>query len=222
MSTFSFHTKELPSPIVEKRQPVEPGQASAVPSTSVSEQSEYEIPYEAVLQTALEKELNDCSFITGAAIALLGVDGMCCRARIGAKVPPIGTRIDPEAGLTGLCVRTGQVQICNDVDNDPRVDVEACRSLGLRSLLVFPLKRNATVLGVIELVSDNVNAFDEALLAKPCRLGDSVLSPSLEEGSAKFVPIQEAPVATGTTAMDLQEVVSECFVMEEARPTHER
>lgn len=191
----SSHRKGLGARIAGKPQTLasDPSKSSAVPNTVGLGATDDGITSESALQAILEKELANCRFIAGGAIALLGVDGICCRAKIGSCVPSIGARVDPEAGLTGLCVRSAQVQLCNDIENDPRVDVEVCRSLGLRSLLVLPLKKDGRVLGVIDLAATEVNAFDPALVGKLCRVAEQIIgSAPLEERRPKLTPAAEA------------------------------
>jgi hypothetical protein len=43
-------------------------------------------------------------------------------------------------GISGECLRTGKIQHCADTENDPLVDVEVCRGLGLRSIAVLPIQ----------------------------------------------------------------------------------
>jgi len=64
--------------------------------------------------------------------------------------PPPGARLDLESGFSGLCVRTKRVVRCDDSENDPRVDSQACRQLGARSLLAVPLLQHNGVVGMLE------------------------------------------------------------------------
>jgi TonB family protein len=105
---------------------------------------------------------------TGAAIALLRDGEMVCRARSGANTPELGARLENQTGLTAECLRTMQVQVCDDAQTDPRADMEASRSLGVRSVMIFPLLRGDEVLGVLEVFSTQPGVFrsrDEATLA---------------------------------------------------------
>jgi GAF domain len=165
-------------------------------------------PMKSALQGILEQEWGECKLVSSAAIALAGEDGMRCRAKIGSNAPAVGTLVRPGFGLTGLCVQTGEVQLCNDVHNDSRVDVEVCERLGIGSLLVLPLKRNATVVGVLELISANANAFDEPAVAQVRSLIEAEGNPVSHLG--------EDPVpATATRSVDLQQVLAAAFVLQE-------
>jgi TonB family protein len=98
---------------------------------------------------------------TGAAIALREGAEMVCRATTGGHAPDLGDQLDTKSGLSGACVQSGRVQICSDTELDPRVNVEACRSLGVRSILVAPLLQHDTLVGVMELFSPVVRSFGE-------------------------------------------------------------
>ncbi len=98
---------------------------------------------------------------TGAAIALLRGEEMVCRAGSGADVPDPGERLDTRSGLSGMCIRARELQQCNDTETDPRVDPDACRRLGVRSILVMPLTDGDELFGVVVMVSPRPNAFEQ-------------------------------------------------------------
>ena len=97
---------------------------------------------------------------TGAAIALRRGNEIVCRARTGRTAPDIGVRLQTDSGLSAECVRSGEVLLCNDADSNPRVDSAACRRMGVRSILVAPLRHFRRTLGVFEVLSSTPHAFD--------------------------------------------------------------
>jgi GAF domain-containing protein len=97
---------------------------------------------------------------TGAAIALRRGSEIVCRARTGRTAPDIGVRLQTDTGLSAECVRTGEVLLCNDADSSPRVDSASCRRMGVRSILVAPLRHFRRTLGVFEVLSSTPHAFD--------------------------------------------------------------
>ena len=97
---------------------------------------------------------------TGAAIALRKGDEIICRARTGRTAPDLGVRLQTDRGLSAECVRTGEVMLCNDAETNPRVDMASCRRLGVRSILVAPLRHFRRTLGVFEVLSSTAQAFD--------------------------------------------------------------
>jgi putative methionine-R-sulfoxide reductase with GAF domain len=97
---------------------------------------------------------------TGAAIALRRGDEIVCRARTGRTAPDIGVRLQTDSGLSAECVRTGEVLLCHDAESNPRVDWATCRRMGVRSILVAPLRHFRRTLGVFEVLSSAPHAFD--------------------------------------------------------------
>jgi TonB family protein len=98
---------------------------------------------------------------TGAAIILERDGEMVCRASSGVNAPELGARLGSEPGLTAECIKTRQVQRCDDAQSDPRADIEASRSLGVRSVMILPLLRNGVLAGVLEVFSSQPAAFGE-------------------------------------------------------------
>ena len=112
---------------------------------------------------------------TGAAIALARGDELICRASTGKTAPDLGVRLNTEYGLSAFCVHTRQTQRCDDSDFDPRVDAEACRQLGVRSLLVIPMIYGDFLLGIFEIFSPHSFAFHDRDAETLLALSRSVL-----------------------------------------------
>jgi TonB family protein len=98
---------------------------------------------------------------SGAALAMWKEGAMICRARSGETAPPLGAQLSAETGISGECFRTAKTQNCVDTENDPLVDVEVCRSLGLRSIAVLPIQGWRGVNGILEVFSTKPAAFTE-------------------------------------------------------------
>ncbi|HUM05775.1 MAG TPA: GAF domain-containing protein [Terriglobales bacterium] len=110
--------------------------------------------------TIIAEKAQTLTGATGAAIALRKGNDIVCRARTGRTAPDIGCRLQTDSGLSMECVRSGEVMICPDTEANPRVDLAACRHLGVRSILVAPLRHFRRTLGVFEVLSSAPNAFD--------------------------------------------------------------
>jgi TonB family protein len=98
---------------------------------------------------------------TGAAVILERKGQWVCRASSGAGAPELGARLSSESGLTAECIKTQRVQRCSDVEKDRRADVEACRALGVRSVLIIPLLHGEKLIGVMAAFSQRVFGFGE-------------------------------------------------------------
>jgi GAF domain-containing protein len=97
---------------------------------------------------------------SGAAIALRHGSEIVCRARAGRTAPDLGVRLQTDSGISADCVRTGEVVLCHDAEQNPKVDLAACRRLGVRSILAAPLRHFRRTLGVFEVLSSAPHAFD--------------------------------------------------------------
>jgi TonB family protein len=126
----------------------------------VSAETSAELALEVVLNEIVEQACL-ATGATGAAVLFERNGEMVCRATCGTNAPELGTRLDSESGLTSECVRTQQVQNCDDAQADPRVNVEASHQLGTRSVMVFPLLRSGNIAGVLEVFSSRPAAFGE-------------------------------------------------------------
>ncbi len=111
--------------------------------------------------SAITERAQHLTGATGAAIALQAGDEIVCRARAGRTAPDLGVRLQTDAGISAEAVRTGEVMLCHDAERNPRVDLASCRRLGVRSILVSPLRYYRRTLGVFEVLSSSPSAFDE-------------------------------------------------------------
>lgn len=98
---------------------------------------------------------------TGAALALRRGNEIVCRARAGRTAPDLGVRLQTDSGISAECVRTGEVLLCGDAEDNPQVDRATCRRLGVRSILVAPLRYYRRTLGLFEVLSSAPHAFDQ-------------------------------------------------------------
>jgi GAF domain/PilZ domain len=112
---------------------------------------------------------------SGAAVALAGEAGMTCRARAGTAAPEIGAQVNVSFGFSGECIRLARPLRCDDSESDGRVDAEACRLLGLRSILAAPVMYERDIVGLVEVFCDRPNAFDDGDLAVVERLAQTVV-----------------------------------------------
>jgi PAS domain S-box-containing protein len=101
------------------------------------------------------------------------------RVRVGTEAP----RLKLNASLSGVCVRTGELQRCDDTRVDPRVPQQAYADLGVRSILVVPLRDEHQTLGVLKVVSPEAHAFSERD-AKALRLLGGLMGAALSHAAA--------------------------------------
>jgi hypothetical protein len=102
---------------------------------------------------------------TSAAIALVHKGGVMCRASVGESAPALGTRLDVNSGLSGECFRAGKALRCDDTESDPRVDLESCRRLGVRSIVAAPVRYERDTVGLLMVLAKEPFSFDEGDVA---------------------------------------------------------
>lgn len=103
----------------------------------------------------------------GAVIELAQEGEMVYAATSGIAGPHLGLRLRQADSLSGMCVESGSILRSDDTECDDRVDQAACRKIGLRSMIVMPLKFDNKVVGVLKAMGVQPQAFraaDEALL----------------------------------------------------------
>jgi GAF domain len=152
-------------------------------------------------ETRLNEELEQACLATGAtgaAIALVRGQEMVCHAAAGPHAPSVGVSLDPRTGLSGSCIQTRRLQQCVDTQTDPRVNAEACRRLGVRSIVALPLMEGDELFGIVEILSSRPNAFSaqdlDSLKALTHRIVETrrqdrkTTATVAREGSASFQP----------------------------------
>ena len=113
------------------------------------------------LLAAIADAAQQLTAASGVALAMWRDGEMVCRARSGETAPALDSRLSSEAGISGECLRTGKSQICVDTEDDPLVDVEVCRVLGVRSIAVMPIQAKRRIDGILEVFSTEPAAFSE-------------------------------------------------------------
>lgn len=139
--------------------------SSAAPAPSLAEKLDRTLRNLALL--ALQK-----TRASSAAIGLLRNDGVICRAVAGPPLAEVGAPINMESGLAAMAVERGMSQWCSDTESDRRVDAEACRRLGVRSVMIVPVRTAEEVVGIFAIFSAAPDAFCLANLNTMRKLAD--------------------------------------------------
>ncbi|HXY27658.1 MAG TPA: sensor domain-containing diguanylate cyclase [Acidimicrobiales bacterium] len=98
----------------------------------------------------------------GALVELAEGDTMVVQVAGGVVATTAGSSTQPEGSLSQQSVRLGMPLICRDAATDKRVDPDACRELGVRSLAVAPLMQSGRGVGALEVVSALPDQFGPA------------------------------------------------------------
>ena len=97
----------------------------------------------------------------GGAVEVAEDNVMVSRVVSGMTEAAEGSRVDTEDSLSGHCARMGMPLICRDTETDSRVDREACRQVGARSMLVVPIVHGGQGIGVLKVLSDEPDHFSD-------------------------------------------------------------
>ena len=157
--------------------------------------SEFEPSEQFVLDDVLQLVAEKAVTITGAdglAIALAENNEIVLRAAAGIVRPDVGARIDRDSAFSGACFQTAQVVNCDDTETDPRVNLQACRKLGARSMIAVPLCGRRRVIGVLEAFSAWPFGFNEADISNLTLMAELVLAALKPEDEDRFAQSAEA------------------------------
>ncbi|WP_306591741.1 sensor domain-containing diguanylate cyclase [Geothrix sp. 21YS21S-4] len=133
----------------------------------------------------------DLTEAAGAALELAEGEEMVYRAATGIAAKQLGLRIRRQGSLSGLCVEQGAPLSCEDSETDPRVDREACRSVGLRSMVVMPLTHGGIPVGVLKVLSERPNAFTP-VERNTLRLISEVVAAAMANATLYTAQVEEA------------------------------
>ena len=119
--------------------------------------------FEDMLRTVVEEALD----LTGADAAVVELPeggDMVYRAVAGAAGPFVGLRVAQEGSASGYCLATVEPLVVDDSDTDDRVNQEACRQVGARSMVAVPLIHAGRPAGVLKVYSADAGkvGMDEA------------------------------------------------------------
>ena len=77
----------------------------------------------------------------------------------GRLAPFVGLRLPLDQSLSGLAVRSGELQVCTDASCDPRVNAAAVATTGVVSMLCVPLSPDSAGVAVLKVSSSQPRAF---------------------------------------------------------------
>jgi N-acetylmuramoyl-L-alanine amidase/putative methionine-R-sulfoxide reductase with GAF domain len=157
--------------------------------------AEFEATELFVLDEVLQLVAERAVAITGAdglAIALAENDEIVLRAAAGTVRPDPGTRIDRDSAFSGACFRNAQIINCDDTETDARLNLEACRKMGARSMVAVPLCGRHRVIGVLEAFSTWPFAFNEIDIRNLTLLAELILGALKPEDEDRFAQSAQA------------------------------
>ena len=150
---------------------------------------EFEDREQFTLEEVLQLVADRAIAITGAdgvAIALAENSEIVLRAAAGTVRPDLGASIDRDSAFSGACFRTAQILSCDDTETDARVNVQACRRLGARSIVAVPLCGRKRGIGVLQAFSAQPFGFNDRDVRNLSLLAELVLGTLTPEDEFRF------------------------------------
>lgn len=97
----------------------------------------------------------------GACVELIEGKDLVYSAASGIADKFLGLRLNVENSLSGECINARLPLISHDIECDDRVNKEACRQIGINSMIVVPLICRNDVVGVLKVLSAKAGNFNE-------------------------------------------------------------
>ncbi|WP_240358192.1 ATP-binding protein [Myxococcus vastator] len=146
----------------------------------------------------------------GAAVALMeeATEEVKYLVATGSLAPFIGFRLKVEGSLTGISLLSGEVMRTDDSETDVRVNVEALRHVGARSMICVPLWREGRPVGALNVTSRRPNAFEDRDV-RTLELMAGLLGAAM--GNAAEAQARQELMAQNTLAMGALEESQELF-----------
>ncbi len=133
---------------------------------------------DSVLREALDQTLSTLEVEAGAITLLDDESGqLVFRIQKGWHIHDFaGQRrhIDPQAGMTGIVMRTGRPLVTDDVLHDPRLVVDEFREEPVRAMMLAPLRARQQVLGLLSVMSYQPRRFTRDEVALLAAIADQV------------------------------------------------
>jgi diguanylate cyclase len=103
----------------------------------------------------------DITSASGAHMILLDGNEMVHVRGTGLSEQWVGLRFTMDNSLAGRSLRFRTTQRCDDSETDPTVDREACRKVGIRSLIVVPLIHDERAIGILSVIAEKAHHFQD-------------------------------------------------------------
>jgi PAS domain S-box-containing protein len=133
---------------------------------------------ETVMRVIAERS-TELTGANGAIIEVIEGDELVPLLHTGTEAP----RLKLSSSLSGIAVRTGELQRSDDTFTDSRIGHQLYRELGIRSALVVPLRDEQRIIGVLKVVAPEPSAFTDRA-AKALRLLGGLLGAAMAHAAA--------------------------------------
>ncbi len=112
-----------------------------------------------MMQRVVDQAVALLDHADGAVVEMLDGDHLTYACAGGSLASFTGTRLHQDESLSGMAVSKNETLLCSDSETDQRVDRDACRHVGARSMICVPLGRAAGRIGALKVTSSRPAAF---------------------------------------------------------------
>ena len=119
------------------------------------------VPDTAQVMSIAARQAQQITDADGAVVEQIEGEDLVYRGVSGGAVAKPGMRLKIAGSVSGLALTSRESIRCDDAETDKRVDREACKKLGLRSMIVVPLIHRDRAYGVLKSFSERANFFDD-------------------------------------------------------------
>lgn len=116
------------------------------------------------LQASVQLLADRMQQLTGASAATIAVRNgkeLLCAASAGPMASRPGWSLRTDLTVVNQCINNQQIICCNNTRNATRTDGTSYRGLGVKALMIMPLIRDSEAVGILELLADRTDAFND-------------------------------------------------------------
>jgi diguanylate cyclase (GGDEF)-like protein len=118
-----------------------------------------ELDLNATMQLLVERA-QELTRSSAGVIELAEDDELVYAVTAGEASPYLGTTLEMDSSLSGLCVMEGRALRSDDTSDDSRVDAETCRRVNASSMICVPLVHQGETIGALKVYSPQPHHFD--------------------------------------------------------------
>jgi len=116
------------------------------------------------LRASLELLADRMQYLTAASAATIAVrkgPKWLCRASAGPMATRLGLPLRTDLTVLNQSINNQQIICCNNTRNATRADGASYRELGIKALMIMPLMRDSEAVGMLELLANRTDAFND-------------------------------------------------------------
>ncbi|MGH9087759.1 MAG: sensor domain-containing phosphodiesterase, partial [Acidimicrobiales bacterium] len=163
-----------------------------------------------LMERILDEALRLITTADGAVVQLVEGDQLRYACTVGTLTDFSGLQVKIDATLSGAALHSASTMVCDDAEEDPRVDPEVARRINTRAMICVPLHYARKQVGILKVVATAPNVFSECDVATLAGLSTFVsaaigaaseLNAATDELLTADVTVADGMVADGMVAV---------------------